>query len=103
MADSFNPNASGVVYAIALQPDGKILVGGCLHTALADSRATAWHGSTPSTGLADSFDPGREQLVFFPSRNRPTASILVGGEFTTHRRRDAAAALRRLDGTDRPG
>ena len=28
LADSFNPNANNSVFAIALQPDGKILVGG---------------------------------------------------------------------------
>ncbi|MGD9579454.1 MAG: delta-60 repeat domain-containing protein, partial [Syntrophorhabdus sp.] len=26
--DGFNPNANGCVYSIAVQPDGKVLVGG---------------------------------------------------------------------------
>jgi hypothetical protein len=26
--DGFNPNSNGIVYAIAVQPDGKILIGG---------------------------------------------------------------------------
>ena len=28
LADSFNPNANGIVFSIAVQADGKILVGG---------------------------------------------------------------------------
>ena len=31
LADSFNPNANGVVYSIAVQADGKILAGGLFH------------------------------------------------------------------------
>jgi hypothetical protein len=29
--DGFNPNANGVVYSIAIQPDGKILIGGIFY------------------------------------------------------------------------
>ena len=48
LADSFNPNANGTVYSIAVQADGKILAGGVIRTtASADSRATASPGSMP--------------------------------------------------------
>ena len=40
LADSFDPNANGAVYSIAVQADGKILVGGAFTTASADRRAT---------------------------------------------------------------
>ena len=40
LADSFDPNANGAVYSIAVQADGKILAGGSFTTASADSRAT---------------------------------------------------------------
>src|SRR5206468_1090687 len=59
LADSFNPNANADVYTIAVQADGKILVGGSF------SRANSIGGQTrnyiarldPTTGLADSFNP----------------------------------------------
>ena len=46
---AFNPNANDIVYAIAVQADGKILVGGAFteRTASADRRATASPGSMP--------------------------------------------------------
>ncbi|NMD19448.1 MAG: hypothetical protein GYA76_04080 [Verrucomicrobia bacterium] len=31
-ADNFNPGADGTVYALAVQPDGKVLVGGAFAT-----------------------------------------------------------------------
>ena len=40
LADSFDPNANGDVYSIAVQADGKILAGGYFSEASADSRAT---------------------------------------------------------------
>ncbi len=42
---AFNPNASDIVYTIAIQPDGKILVGGD-SPPLAGKHATGSPGST---------------------------------------------------------
>ena len=48
LADSFDPNANSDVCSIAVQADGKILVGGGLErTASADRRAITSPGSTP--------------------------------------------------------
>ena len=47
LADSFNPNANDLVYSIAVQADGKILVGGDFRPASADRRATTSPGSIP--------------------------------------------------------
>ena len=41
--DEFDPNANGLVRAIAVQPDGKVLVGGS-SPLWAGRRATASHG-----------------------------------------------------------
>jgi uncharacterized delta-60 repeat protein len=78
---AFNPNANDVVNSIALQADGKILVGGAftsiggqMHTGIARLDAT--------TGLADSFDPnsngGIQSIVV-----QRDGKILTGGAFST--------------------
>jgi uncharacterized delta-60 repeat protein len=76
---AFNPNATGEVDAIAVQPDGKILVGGRFgniggqirnHIARLDS----------NTGLADSFDPNAEFEVDAITVQLD-GKILVGGVF----------------------
>ena len=41
---TFNPDANETVYAIALQADGKILVGGFFTTHRRTDRATTWPG-----------------------------------------------------------
>ena len=46
LADSFNPNANGAVFAIAVQADGKILVGG-FFTAIGGQTRNASPGSMP--------------------------------------------------------
>ncbi len=78
---------------IAVQADGKILVGGEFHgrTALADSRATTSPGSMPSTGLADSFDPNANGMLSLPSRCRRTARFWWAAisRSEQHRRTDA--------------
>ena len=38
--DSFNPNIDGTVYAMLMQPDGKLVVGGGIRHKLVRSRAT---------------------------------------------------------------
>ena len=95
LADSFDPNANGDVYSIAVQADGKILAGGAFNgTASADRRATASPGSMP-----------RPAWLIRSTRNANNAvhsiavqadgKILAGGSFT------AASADRRA--TASPG
>lgn len=78
---SFNPNANSDVFALAAQPDGKILVGGNF-TML---------GDTPRSRLARLNPDGSIDATFNPSPNsnvnalavQPDGRILVGGGFTT--------------------
>src|SRR5450755_4773628 len=78
----FNPNANSTVYAIAVQADGKILVGGTF------TGANSIGGQTrnriarldPTTGLADSFNPnanGQVQSIALQADGK----ILAGGFF----------------------
>ncbi len=83
---AFNPNANGSVNTIALQANGKILVGGFF----AESIGTPTIGGQtrnriarldPVTGSADSFDPNANGQVF-SLVVQADGKILVGGEFS---------------------
>ena len=86
LADSFDPNANGTVNTIAVQADGKILVGGNF----SGDSGTSIGGQTrnfiarldPTSGLADSFDPNASGLVGTIGL-QPDGKILVGGTFRT--------------------
>ena len=84
MADSFDPNANNQVYSIAVQADGKVLVGGAFNGANSiggqtRSRVARLNGTT---GLADSFDPNASDEVrsLVPQMD---GKILVGGFFAS--------------------
>ncbi|MDQ6630665.1 MAG: hypothetical protein M3Y82_02780, partial [Verrucomicrobiota bacterium] len=64
-ADSFNPNANGDVYAIAVHADGKILAGGQFLGANSIGGQTRNRIARldPATGAADSFDPNANSDV----------------------------------------
>ena len=82
LADSFNPNATGsnpFVVAIAVQPDGKILVGG-LFTAIGGQPRNYIARLDPTTGLADSFDPNASNHVY-SIVVQADGKILAGGLF----------------------
>ena len=79
---TFNPNANGSVYSLAVQPDGKVLAGGAF------SGAGSIGGQTRNrmarldsvTGAADSFDPsanGNVDTIVVQADGK----ILVGGNF----------------------
>jgi uncharacterized delta-60 repeat protein len=83
LADSFNPNASGVVSTIAVQSDGKILAGGSF--GFVAGFAQTRHGIArfdPMTGAADSFNPdaGSSHSVNVIAI-QPDGKILVAGGF----------------------
>ena len=83
LADSFDPNASNAVFAFAVQPDGKILVGGYFTSIGGQSRRHIGR-LDGTTGLADSFDPNPNLNGFMRSIAVQTdGKILVGGEFTS--------------------
>jgi len=91
LADSFNPDAGGgglftpSVFAITLQTDGKILVGGQFTTIGGSSRAYIAR-LDPTTGVADSFAPIAAPFLGGYVRAiavQPDSKILVGGVFST--------------------
>ena len=80
---TFNPGANSIVQAIAVQPDGKILIGGNF-TAVGGGTGTA----TPRSYLArinadgtvdTSFNPGANNVVYALVL-QPDGKILVGGD-----------------------
>ncbi len=79
---SFNPNATGRIYAIALQADGKILVGGSFNgpNSIGGQLRNYIARLDPTTGLPDSFDPNANSDVFSLAV-QADGKILVGGDF----------------------
>jgi uncharacterized delta-60 repeat protein len=77
---SFNPGANSDIFAIAIQPDGKILVGGHF-TIIGGQFRNRIARLDPTTGLPDSFNPSANDLVrtIVPQTN---GMILVGGDFS---------------------
>jgi uncharacterized delta-60 repeat protein len=83
----FNPGANGAVYALAVQADGKILVGG-IFTGLGGSPSTGFNPRNrigrlnPDGSLDTSFNPGADGSVF-ALVVQADGKILVGGDFAT--------------------
>ena len=80
-ADSFDPAPNNVVYSTAIQPDGKILVGGDF-TSIGGQMRNHIARLDPTTGAADSFDPAANNRVFLIAI-QPDGRILVGGIFSS--------------------
>jgi uncharacterized delta-60 repeat protein len=85
MADSFDPNSGGTnggeVESIAVQADGKLLVGGYFMTIGGQPRNHIARLDA-TTGLADSFDPNASGPVYSLAI-QPDGKILAGGGFST--------------------
>ena len=82
---SFNPGANSPVFALAIQADGKILVGGLFSTLGAGAGTAKRHyiGRLETDGRLDfNFDPGANNSIQILSVQRD-GKILVGGTFTT--------------------
>jgi uncharacterized delta-60 repeat protein len=78
-ADSFDPDANGQVYAIAVQADGKILAGGAF-TSIGGQTRNFIARLDATTGAADSFNPNANNLVRSIAV-QADGKILAGGEF----------------------
>ena len=78
---AFNPNANTAVDAIAVQADGKILVGGGF-TSVGGQARNHIARLDASTGLADSFDPNADAEVVSIAV-QADGKILAGGNFTS--------------------
>jgi uncharacterized delta-60 repeat protein len=83
---SFDPGANGQVFALAIQPDGKILVGGDFTT-----MGGGGAGGTTRQHIARLNADGSLDAAFNPGANafvrtlavQPNGKILVGGDFAT--------------------
>src|SRR5205823_1224900 len=62
LADSFDPNANGGVFSIAVQADGKILAGGSFDN-IGGQQIGRAACRERATGSADSFDPNANESV----------------------------------------
>jgi len=85
LADSFNPNPHGGiggVYSIAVQPDGKILVGG-VFTNIGGEPRNRIARLDATTGLADSFNPNANGSEIDSIAVQADGKILAGGDFTS--------------------
>jgi uncharacterized delta-60 repeat protein len=84
LADSFNPNASSTVWSMALQADGKILVGGLFFgpNSIGGQTRNSIARLNATTGFPDSFDPNPNGSVDGIAV-LADGKILVGGDFTT--------------------
>ena len=69
MADSFNPSPDQPPFAVVVQPDGKILIGGYFTTAGGQARNFI-ASLDPVTGAADSFNADACRLVCDTNRER---------------------------------
>ena len=107
---SFNPGtgASYTVYSIALQPDGKILIGGSFTSYNGTSRKYIARLNADGT-LDASFNPGTGANGYVNSiALQPDGKVLIGGEFasynrTTRRRIARLNADGSLDASFNPG
>ncbi len=81
LADSFDVHANAPVNAIAVQADGRILVGGQFDF-IGGTFRTIMARLDPTTGLADSFDP-HPSAVVNSIVVQPDGKILAAGSFAT--------------------
>lgn len=82
-ADSFDPGTNGTVYTLAMQPDGKVLVGGFFTTIGGGGTGTAVRPTiarVDATGSVEAFNAGSDGNVFAIAV-QPDGKILMGGDF----------------------
>jgi uncharacterized delta-60 repeat protein len=77
--DDFNPAVGGGVLAVAVQSDGKVLLGGSFTTVAGQSRQNLARLNADGS-LDESFDPGAEGTVYV-LHIQPDGKVLVGGQF----------------------
>ena len=87
---AFNPNANGAVYAIAVQADGKILVGG-FFTSIGGQTRNRIARLMPRPAWLDSFDPNANNAVCSIAV-QADGKILAGGSSPASADRRATAS-----------
>src|SRR5439155_1122875 len=84
--NNFDPGANSSVRAVALQPDGKILLGGDFTTlgggGIGHTARSRLGRLNPDGTVENSFDPGANRRVRVLAV-QANGKILVGGDFTT--------------------
>jgi uncharacterized delta-60 repeat protein len=80
--DAFAPNPSDTVLTLAVQLDGKILVGG-FFTSIGGEPRNRIARVDGATGLADSFNPSADQPVFAIAVQQDGKILAGGGGFTS--------------------
>jgi uncharacterized delta-60 repeat protein len=78
---SYNPNVNGIVWAILVQADGKVLIGGSFTQVNGVSRNRIARLNLDGS-LDLSFDPDANDRVATIAM-QPNGNILIGGEFTS--------------------
>jgi uncharacterized delta-60 repeat protein len=84
LPDSFDPGANGEVYSLAVQADGKILVGGLFTKLVGQGRNSIGRLSADGT-LDTNFNPGAgdsNPYLFYCLAVQGDGRILAGGRFT---------------------
>ena len=94
----FNPNTNGVVYAVAYQPNGQIIIGGGFTTVQPNGSAAPVTRNHIARFNADgsldtTFNPNTDKTVLSLAVV-PTGQILVGGGFSTVSPNGGAATTR---------
>ena len=74
--------ANGVVYAITVQADGRILAGGGFQFMGGQTRQLHRPARSGHRGVADSFDPHANNLAVYALAEQADGKILAGGDFT---------------------
>ena len=96
---SFDPNADNFVYTIALQADGKILIGGNFFTLSPNGGATVTRNYlarlNPDGTVDNTFDPKPNGEVYTIAA-QADGKILIGGQFTTLAPNGGAAVTRQF-------
>src|ERR1035441_2559705 len=96
--DGFDPNANSVIFAVAVQPDGKVLIGGQFTTLSPNGGA-----AVPSHFIARLNPDGTLDTGFYPNPNyyvhaialQADGKIVIGGEFTALAPNNGASVTRK--------
>ncbi len=80
--EAFTPESNGWIYALAIQPDGRILVGGNFSTIAGGSRSYVAR-LHPDGTLDESFDVLLDAPFVYALAVQPDGKILMGGTFQT--------------------
>src|SRR5205085_2244277 len=94
----WNPNASGEIHSIAVQSDGKVIVGGFIFgtNSIGGQMRNGVARLDPASGAADSWDPNADGAVFSIGF-QTDGKIVVGGDFFSSIGGQTRAFIARLD------